>query len=225
MTTSGTATFNLDLQEIIEEAGERCGYEIRTGYDFRTARRSLNLLFMDFANRGLNMWTFEQLSIPLVAGTETYLLPTDTVDVLDAVIRTGTGLTQSDLAISRIPLPTYQSIPNKTSTGRPIQMFIKRFITPEITFWPTPDAVTPYTFVYWRLRRIQDAGEGVNDQDIPFRFMPALVAGLAYYMAMKIPGALDRLPVLKGQYDEAMQMAMDEDRDKSPIRWVPRKIW
>ena len=225
MTTSGTATFNLDLQEIIEEAGERCGYEIRTGYDFRTARRSLNLLFMDFANRGLNMWTFEQLSIPLVAGTETYLLPTDTVDVLDAVIRTGTGLTQSDLTISRIPLPTYQSIPNKTSTGRPIQMFIKRFITPEITFWPTPDAVTPYTFVYWRLRRIQDAGEGVNDQDIPFRFMPALVAGLAYYMAMKIPGALDRLPVLKGQYDEAMQMAMDEDRDKSPIRWVPRKIW
>lgn len=222
MATSGTATFNLDLQELIEEAGERCGYEIRTGYDFKTARRSLNLMFMDWANRGLNMWTFEQLSIPLVPGTGTYVLGTDTVDILDAVIRTGVGATQSDLTINRIPLPTYQSIPNKPSTGRPIQMFIKRFIAPEVTFWPTPDAVTPYTFVYWRLRRIQDAGDGATDQDVPFRFMPALVAGLAYYMAMKIPGAIDRLGTLKAQYDEAMQAAMDEDRDKSPVRWVPR---
>jgi len=220
--TSGTAAFNLDLQELIEEAGERCGYEIRNGYDFRTARRSLNILFMDWANRGLNMWTFEQLSIPLVAGTDTYALGVDTVDVLDAVIRTGTGSSQSDLTISRIPLPTYQSIPAKNSQGRPIQMFIKRFVTPEVTFWPTPDASTPYTFVYWRLRRIQDAGDGVNDQDIPFRFMPALVAGLAYYMALKLPGALPRLAELKMQYDESMQMAMDEDRDKSPLRWVPR---
>lgn len=222
MATSGTAVFNLDLAELIDEAGERCGYEVRTGYDYRTARRSLNLMFMDWANRGLNMWTFEQLSIPLVPGTDTYALGMDTVDILDAVIRTGSGATQSDLTINRIPLPTYQSIPNKTTQGRPIQMFIKRFTTPEVTFWPPPDAVTPYTFVYWRLRRIQDAGEGSNTQDVPFRFMPALVAGLAYYMGMKIPSAFDRLPVLKAQYDEAMQAAMDEDRDRSPLRWVPR---
>jgi hypothetical protein len=219
--TSGTAAFNLDLTEILEEAAERCGYELRTGYDFKTARRSLNLLFADWANRGLNMWTFEQLSIPLVAGTATYDLPVDSVDIMDATIRTGVGVTQADLAISRIPLPTYQSIPNKLVTGRPIQMFIQRLLEPTVTFWPIPDASTPYTFVYWRLRRIQDAGHGVNTQDMPFRFVPAMIAGLAYYLSMKLPGGLERMGALKAVYDETMQLAMDEDREKSPLRLVP----
>lgn len=221
MATSGTAEFNLDLQEILEEAAERCGYELRSGYDFKTARRSLNLLFADWANRGLNMWTFEQLSIPLVAGTATYDLPVTTVDILDATIRTGTGSTQSDLVISRIPLPTYQSIPNKTTQGRPIQMFIQRYITPQVTFWPVPDNSTPYTFVYWRLRRIEDAGNGPNTQDMPFRFIPAMIAGLAYYLSMKLPGGMERMPMLKAAYDEAMQLAMDEDREKASMRLVP----
>lgn len=221
MTTSGTSTFNLDLTEILEEAAERCGYELRTGYDFKTARRSLNLLFAAWANMGLNMWTFEQLTIPLVAGTDTYDLPVDTVDILDATIRTGTGATQSDLVISRIPLPTYQSIPNKTTQGRPTQMFIQRYIVPQVTFWPVPDSSTPYTFVYWRLRRIEDAGNGVNTQDLPFRFLPAMVAGLAYYLSMKLPGGMERMGALKAVYDETMQMAMEEDRDKAPLRLVP----
>jgi len=221
MATSGTAAFNLELTEILEEAAERCGYELRTGYDFKTARRSLNLLFADWANRGLNMWTFEQVSLPLVAGTATYDLPIDSVDIMDATIRTGTGATQADLVISRIPLPTYQSIPNKLVTGRPIQMFIQRHATPKVTFWPIPDASTTYTFVYWRLRRIQDAGHGVNTQDMPFRFVPAMVAGLAYYLSMKLPGGMERMGALKSIYDETMQMAMDEDREKSSLRLVP----
>jgi hypothetical protein len=221
MATSGTAVFNLDLAEILEEAAERCGYELRSGYDFKTARRSLNLLFADWSNRGLHMWTFEQLSIPLVAGTATYTLPEDSVDVMDATIRTGTGAAQSDLSISRIPLPTYQSIPNKNATGRPVQMFIQRSIVPQVTFWPVPDSSVPYTFVYWRLRRIQDAGNGVNTQDMPFRFVPAMVAGLAYYLSMKLPGGMERMNALKAVYDETMQMAMDEDRDKTSLRLVP----
>jgi len=221
MATSGTAVFNLDLAEILEEAAERCGYELRTGYDFKTARRSLNLLFADWSNRGLNMWTFEQLSIPLVAGTATYVLPEDSVDVMDATIRTGSGATQADLVISRIPMPTYQSIPNKTTQGRPIQMFIQRYSTPQVTFWPVPDSSTPYTFVYWRLRRIQDAGNGPNTQDMPFRFVPAMVAGLAYYLSMKLPGGMERMGALKAVYDETMQMAMDEDREKTSLRLVP----
>jgi hypothetical protein len=221
MTTSGTSAFNLDLTELLEESAERCNYELRSGYDFKTARRSLNLLFADWANRGLNMWTFEQLSIPMVPGTSTYDLPVDTVDIMDAVIRTGTGTTQSDLIISRIALPTYQSIPNKTNTGRPLQMFIQRYTEPKVTFWPVPDTSIPYTFVYWRLRRIQDAGTGVNTQDMPFRFVPAMVAGLAYYLSMKLPGGLERMGVLKAMYDETMQIAMDEDREKAPMRLVP----
>lgn len=221
MATSGTTAFNLDLTEILEEAAERCGYELRTGYDFKTARRSLNLLFADWANRGLNMWTFEQLTIPLLAGVDTYDLPEDSVDILDATIRTGTGVTQSDLVVSRIPLPTYQSIPNKTTQGRPIQMFIQRYTVPQVTFWPVPDTSATYTFVYWRLRRIQDAGNGVNTQDMPFRFVPAMVAGLAYYLSMKLPGGMERMAALKAVYDETMQMAMDEDRDKAPMRLVP----
>ena len=227
MATSGTSTFNLDLTEIVEEAFERVGSELRTGYDLRTARRSLNLMFADWANRGINMWTFEQGSIPLVAGTATYDLPADTVDLLEHVIRTGAGSasTQADLTITRISVSTYATIPNKLQQARPIQVWIERLNTPRITVWPVPDDSQPYTFVYWRMKRIQDAGNGVNTMDMPFRFIPCMVAGLAYYLALKVPGGAERLPVLKQQYDEAWQLASDEDREKAAVRFVPRQMF
>lgn len=225
MATSGTAAFNLDLSEIIEEAFERCGAELRTGYDFKTARRSLNLLFADWANRGINMWTFEQGTQTLTAGTATYNLPADTVDLIEHVIRTGAGSasTQQDLTITRISVSTYATLPNKLAQGRPIQIWIERLDTPRFTVWPVPDNTQTYQLVYWRLRRIDDAGNGVNTMDMPFRFIPAMIAGLAYYLSMKIPGAMDRMMALKAQYDEAWQLASDEDREKAAVRFVPRQ--
>jgi hypothetical protein len=226
MTTSGTTTFNMDLTEIVEEAFERAGSELRTGYDLRTARRSLNLMFADWANRGVNMWTFEQGSITLVPGTATYDLPADTVDLLEHVIRTGAGnsATQADLTITRISVSTYATIPNKLQQARPIQVWIERLQpAPRITVWPIPDNSETYTFVYWRLRRIDDAGNGVNTMDVPFRFLPCMVAGLAYYLALKVPSGAERLPILKMQYDEAWQLASEEDREKAAIRFVPRQ--
>lgn len=225
MATSGVANFNLDLTEIVEEAFERVGSEMRTGYDLRTARRSMNLMFADWANRGLNMFTYEQGSIPLVAGTATYNLPVDTVDLLEHVIRTGAGSvsTQADLSITRISVSTYATIPNKLTQGRPIQIWIERLNTPRVTVWPTPDNSQPYTLVYWRLRRIENAGDGVNTMDMPFRFLPCMVAGLAYYLALKVPGGTERLGVLKQQYDEAWELASTEDREKAAVRFVPRR--
>ena len=228
MATSGTAAFNLDLTELVEEAFERVGSELRTGYDLKTARRSLNLLFADWANRGVNMWTFEQGSITMVPGTATYNLPADTVDLLEHVIRTGAGnaATQADLTITRISVSTYATIPNKLAQARPIQVWIERLQeAPRITVWPVPDASQTYTFVYWRMRRIDDAGGGVNTMDVPFRFIPCMVAGLAYYLAMKVPGGVERLGVLKQQYDEAWQLAADEDREKASVRFVPRQMF
>jgi len=228
MATSGTTAFNLDLVELVEEAFERTGNEMRTGYDLRTARRSLNLLFADWANRGINMWTIDQGTIPLVAGTATYNLPSDTVDLLEHVIRTGAGsaATQADLTITRISVSTYATIPNKLQQARPIQIYIDRkTTTPTVTVWPVPDDSTTYTLVYWRLRRIEDAGEGVNTMDVPFRFLPAMVAGLAYYLALKVPGGDVRLPVLKQQYDEAWELASSEDREKAAVRFVPREMY
>lgn len=223
MSLSGTTTFNLDLAEILEEAAERCGMELRTGYAFKTARRSLGLLLLDFANKGINLWTVQEGTIPLVAGTTTYNLPTDTVDLIEHVIRTGSGTTQSDLSISRISVSTYATIPSKTNTGRPVQCYINRQSpTPTITLWPVPDNSQPYTLVYWRLRRLQDAGTGATDQDVPFRFLPALIAGTAYHMALKTPEGMARLPMLKAQYDETLADAMSEDRDRSAVRFVPR---
>lgn len=229
MATSGTTTFDLDLNEYVEEAFERCGSELRTGYDLKTARRSMNLLFADWANRGINLWTVEQGSIPLVQGTSTYNLPSDTVDLIEHVIRTGAGnvSTQVDLTITRISVSTYSSIPNKLQQARPIQVWINRQApTPTITVWPVPDQTSNYQLIYWRLRRIQDAGAGgTYTQDVPFRFIPCLVAGLAYYLSMKIPGAMERMQVLKQQYDEAWQNAADEDRDRSAVRFVPRQMF
>jgi hypothetical protein len=229
MTTSGTATFNLDLAEIVDECFERCGSEARSGYDLRTARRSLNLLLTDWANRGVNLWTVEQGQQVLTAGTNTYTLPADTVDLIEHVIRTGAGnvSTQTDLTITRISVSTYSSIPNKLQSARPIQIWINRQAeAPQFTVWPTPDNSQTYTLVYWRLRRIQDAGAGgTYTQDIPFRFLNALVAGLAYYLSMKIPGAMERMQVLKAQYDEAWDLASSEDRDRSAVRFVPRQMF
>jgi hypothetical protein len=305
-TTSGATSFNLDLTDIVEEAFERAGSELRTGYDLRTARRSLNLLFADWANRGVNMWTFEQGTIPLVQGLNTYTLPNDTVDLLDHVIRTQANQqsNQADLTITRISISTYATIPNKLTQARPIQVWVQRLdgqisptgftfqsadtaaqtITlsstanlpttgylnigtetvyygwinnatqiggvfraqngtsqttptvgtavyvnniPRVTVWPTPDqgAVSNpyYQFVYWRMRRVQDAGGGVNVMDVPFRFIPCMVAGLAYYMGLKVPNAMERLPILKQQYDEAWALAAQEDQEKAAVRFVPRR--
>lgn len=302
--TSGTTGFNLDLSELVEEAFERAGSELRTGYDLRTARRSLNLLFADWANRGVNMWTFEQGTITLVPGLNTYPVPNDTVDLLDHVIRTqaNNSATQSDLTITRISVSTYATIPNKLTQARPIQVWYQRLdgqtsptsatlassisstntsislssvaglattgyvklenetiyygyidgntlgncfrgqngttavahasLTPvytqnlpSVTMWPTPDNSQTYQFVYWRMRRVQDAGGGVSVMDVPFRFVPCMVAGLAYYIALKIPGGMERLGVLKEQYDEAWTTAAAEDQEKATLRLVPRQMF
>lgn len=225
MATSGTATFNMDLTELVEEAFERAGSELRSGYDLRTARRSLNLMFTDWANRGINLWTVEQGSQVLTAGTGTYTLPADTVDLLEHVIRTDSGSTanQADLSLSRISVSTYSSIPNKLTTGRPVQVYIDRqAAAPTVNLWPVPDTAETYTLVYWRLRRIQDAGNGVNTMDVPFRFLNCLTAGLAYYLALKLPNGLERIGLLKQQYDEAWELAATEDREKATFQLVPR---
>lgn len=225
MALSGTSTFDLNLTEIVEEAFERAGSELRSGYDLRTARRSMGLMFAEWANRGINMWTIDSGTIAMVQGTATYNLPTDCVDVIEHVIRTGAGVqaTQSDLTISRISVSTYASVPNKLFQGRPIQLLVTRAqATPTVTVWPVPDASSTYTLVYWYLRRMEDPGNGVNTQDVPFRFLPALVAGLAYYIAVKTPEGAPRITMLKQMYDEAWDIAAGEDREKASVRFVPR---
>ncbi len=232
MTTTGVADFDMSFTEIAEEAFERAGREMRSGYDLRTARRSMNLLTIEWANRGINMWTIEQGTVPLVQGTNTYDLPADTIDVLEHVIRTSSGVvaTQSDLTITRISVSTYATIPNKLQQARPIQVWVQRLRdNPKITVWPTPDQgtlATPYYyFVYWRLRRIQNAGSGVETPDMNFRFYPCLVAGLAYYLAMKIPEGGERLASLKQEYEQQFDLAAGEDREKAAVRFVPRNMF
>jgi hypothetical protein len=232
---TGTTTFLPNLNELVEESFERCGAELRSGYDLRTAQRSLNLMLMEWANRGINLWSLDQQSISLISGTGTYALPVDTVDLLDHVIRTGSGSNQQDITTSRISSSTYLTIPNKNAVGRPLQVWINRLsgqvdsagnastYAPTITLWPVPDASTTYTFVYNRLRRLQDAGTGINAEDMPFRMWPAAVAGLAYYLSMKLPGAIERMPMLKNIYEEEWQRAAEEDREKAPVRFVPRQ--
>jgi len=307
MTTSGSTAFNLEFRDIAEEAYERCGIEIRSGYDLRTARRSMNLLLIEWSNRGINLWTVEQGQIPMVTGQGLYPLPTDTVDLMDMVIRQNNASTsnQIDINISRIAEPTYMSIPNKLTTGRPIQVYVNRqsgnenvtssllsgnisatdtsitlsstgnlstvgFIKidnetigysnivgntltncyrgqngttaaahvsgatitkqnlPCINVWPTPNPPgDQYMFVYYRLRRMQDAGEGgTYEQDIPFRLIPCTVAGLAYYLSMKKPEVTpDRIAMLKADYEQQWDLASSEDRDKAPVRFVPRNMF
>jgi hypothetical protein len=233
--TTTSTDFNLDLNAIVEEAFERCGAELRSGYDLRTARRSLNLLLLDWANRGINLWTVEQGQQVLVYNQDTYDIPVDTVDLLDHVIRTGTGTNQTDITITRISGSVYSAIPNKNATGRPIQVWVNRQtgatdslnVTsyPQFVIWPKPDNSTTYTFVYWRLRRMFDVGNGINGQDIPYRFLPCMVAGLAFMLSMKLPGAEARTQMLKADYDEYWARAAEEDRDKSPVRFVPRQMF
>jgi hypothetical protein len=304
--TTGTTDFNLDLNNLIEDAFERCGQELRTGYDLRTARRSLNLMTIEWANRGINLWTVEPGQIALNQNQIMYAIPVDTIDLLDMVTRTQTGANQQDININRISESTYITIPNKNATGRPIQVWINRqsgqenptditlnetltatastaanpqtitlsstvglaqfgFIKigtetiqyggvsgnditgciravnnttlathaigdriyiqnlPTINVWPAPEQSNFYTFVYYRMRRIQDAGNGVNVQDIPFRFIPCMVAGLASYLSIKLPNVTpDRVSFLKTEYEQSFQLAADEDREKASIRFVPR---
>jgi hypothetical protein len=307
MSTTGTTAFNLDMNDLIEEAFERCGLEVRSGYDFRTARRSLNLLTIEWANRGINLWTVEQGQIVLNTRQALYALPIDTIDILDASTRTNNGSqsNQTDINLSRISEPVYMAIPNKNTTGRPVQMFINRqsggvanipqttldggidaddttitlanaanlptqgFVNigsetiayqnivgnqilnawrgqngttaaahltgvdvfnnqlPCINVWPTPNPPgNQFTLVYYRMRRIQDAGNGIRTQDIPFRFIPCMVAGLAYHLSVKIPGVdPGRIPMLKSEYEQQFQLAAEEDREKAAIRFVPRNLF
>jgi hypothetical protein len=294
----------MDFTDIAEEAWERAGREMRSGYDLRTARRSMNLMTIEWQSKGINMWTMEQGFINLTPGLATYALPVDTIDLLEHVIRTGqnTPSTQADLTITRISVSTYATIPNKLQQARPIQVWVQRlsgevnptaavldgaitstattitlntvvglagsgFIRlgtediyytyisgntlsgvfrgqnnttaaaqadgtavfvpqlPAVTVWPTPDNSTPYQFVYWRLRRVQDSGAGVETADMNFRFLPCLVAGLAYHIAMKVPELMPRLEMLKAAYNEQFDLAAGEDREKAAIRFVPRQMF
>jgi len=219
MATSGSTDFELDVADYIEEAFERCGQEVRTGYDLKTAKRSLNLLFADWANRGLNRWTIEQTTTTLSAGTLEYTLGADTIDILSAVIRTGSGTNQSDTQISRISRDVYLNIPNKNTQARPNQWYVDRQVIPKIRLYPTPD--TTYTLVYDRLTRIEDADTFVNTADVPFRFYPCLSAGLAYYIALK--RAPDRVPLLKQLYEEEFNRAAFEDVDRANLSLTPRR--
>jgi hypothetical protein len=249
MATSGTATFNMPFAELAEEAWERAGRELRTGYDLRTARRSMNLLTIEWANRGINLWTIDEGTIQLTKDDATYTLPADTIDVCEMNIRTNAGdaSSQSDLSLNRISIPTYSAIPNKLSTGRPLQAVVHRLgqagiyqsgdrtngntPTPTniganvsfLTLWPVPDSSTAYQISFYRMRRIQDMGSeaGKTDADMPFRFFPCAVAGLAYYIAMKVPELAPRIPMLKQEYEEQFKLASEEDREKTSARFVP----
>ena len=307
--TSGQTVFNLDLSELVEEAFERCGSQLRSGYDLRTARRSINLMTVEWANRGINLWTIEECAIPLVTNQGVYPIPADTIDILDLVTRTSNASTsnQTDINLSRISESTYSTIPNKLTTGRPIQVWFNRqtaltngtasttiaagypitatdttitltstsglgstgFVKidsetigytnisgnqllncwrgqngttaashaagasvyiqnlPCVNIWPTPDSGGgPYTLVYWRMRRLQDAGDGVNIQDIPFRFINCFVAGLSYFLSIKLAGIdPNRIAGLKMDYEEQFNLAAQEDRETAPIRWVPRNLF
>ena len=225
MATSGTVSFNMDFPEIAEEAWERAGREMRSGYDLRTARRSMNLLTIEWANRGINLWTIREDIIDLVKGDVDYTLNNSAIDIIEQNIRTNDGVQaqQNDLPITRVSVSTYSGIPNKLTQGRPTQVWIDRQRSaPVAHVWPVPDKNDTYKLKYFYLKRIEDAGEGSYDADMPFRFLPCLVAGLAYYIAMKTPELSDRIPLLKNIYDEQFMLAAGEDRDKTSARFVPR---
>ena len=224
MALSGTKTFELDVAEYIEEAFERCGLEIRTGYDQRTARRSLNLLLAEWANRGLNQWTIERVTIPVDQNSASYELPQTVIDFLTVVVQlpnNGASNANIDLTVDRISRDYYLNIPNKTTQGRPVQYTINRTITPVLYVWPTPDQ--PYDLIVDRLIRMDDASAGVDTLQVPFRFYPCLAAGLAYYIAMK--KAPDRIQILKAAYEEEFDRAMSEDRDRASLSLTPVRDW
>ncbi len=227
MATSGTTTWNPDIGELVEEAYERAGLELRSGYDLKTARRSLNFLLAAWAHKGLNLWTVNTGTLTLVAGQKTYTtadgLPADAVDYIEHVCRTASGGVNTDISLNRISVSTYANIPTKDQTGRPYQIYVDRATAaPKITLWPVPDSSTTYTLTYWYLKRMDDATNPVSQTiQVPFRFYNALVAGLAYQVALKKPEAAERISMLKDLYDEAFQLAADEDRDRASNRFVP----
>lgn len=219
MATSGTTNFNLDIADLITEAYERCGMQVQAGYNLRTARRSLDLLFADWANRGLNLWTIEQRTLSLSTGVNTYNLPADTVDVLSAVVRFSNQGVNTDITIDRISRAEYLHTPVKSQQARPAQYYVERTIQPKLYLYPTPDPSTSYTFVYYAIRRIQDAGDYTNTPDVNFRFLPCLAAGLAYYLALK--KAPERVTFLKQLYEEEFARAAAEDRERASVYLVP----
>ena len=214
MAVSGSKDFELDVSDYIEEAFERCGKEMRTGYDLKTAKRSLNLLFADWANRGLNQWTIQQVTTTLTQGVSDITVGADTIDILSIVVRRD----NTDYGIQRLSRDDYINIPNKTQQSRSSQWFLDRLISPVLKLWPVPDNSTDQ-IIYNRLVRLDDADSATNTLQIPFRFYPALAAGLAYYIAIK--KAPDRIQLLKSLYEEEMQRAMDEDRDRASFNVVP----
>ena len=217
MSTSNTTTFNLSIDEVIEEAYERCGMRVTAGYQLKSARRSLDLLFLDWANRGLNLWTIEQATSSLTSDTTSFDLATDTVNVLSAVIRDSSSGTNTDISIERISREEYLNVPNKSTKARPSQYYVERTITPKVYLYPTTDKA--YTFVYYRIRRIQDAGEYTNETDVNFRFLPCLASGLAYQLSLKF--SPDRTAALKQLYEEDFARAAAEDRDTASVSFVP----
>lgn len=220
MATSGTATFDLNIEEIVEEAFERCGMRVTTGYQLSSARRSLNLLFLDWANRGLNLWTIEQATYSITQGSPSFALPVTAVNVVSAVIRDPSVSPSTDITIDRISREEYLNVPDKTTQARPAQYYVERSNTPTVYLYPAPDKT--YTFVYYRIRRIQDAGAYTNTADVNFRFLPCLVAGLAYYLSIKF--APERAAALKAIYDEDFARAAAEDRDTASVQFVPQSL-
>jgi len=225
MATSGTYTFNLDLSDILEEAYERAGLELRSGYDYRTARRSLDLMFLEWQNRGLNLWTVQEDTQTLTAGTGRYALSSDQLDVIEASLRTDDGDAdkQTDLTMSRISISQYSHLTNKLTQGRPIQYWVEKDPGAiALNVWPVPDDAVTYKINYYYIQRVEDTGSPAsNNVDIPSRFMPCMAAGLAYYISIKRPEASDRAPLLKQIYDEQWDLAADADRDKSSFFMVP----
>jgi hypothetical protein len=217
MTTSGTTTFNLSIDDLVEEAFERCGMRATSGYQLTSARRSLNLLFLDWANRGLNLWTIEEATFPLTAGVNEIALDASVVNVLEAIIRQNNQGINTDVYIQRISREDWLNVPNKTTQARPAQFYVERTTIPKVYFYPAADQ--NYTFVYYRIRRIQDAGGYTNMADVNFRFLPCLASGLAYYLSLKF--AADRTAALKAIYEEDFQRAALEDRDTASVQFVP----
>lgn len=215
MAVSGSTDFELDVAEYVEEAFERCGLEVRTGYDLKTARRSLNLMLAEWANRGLNQWTIEQRTFTTTVGDSDISLGTDVIDILSVVVRRG----GTDYALDRVSRDEFLNIPNKTTQGRPTQFFLDRQITPNLKIWPAPENTTD-TIIYDALTRINDADTQTNTLEVPFRFYPCLAAGLAYYISLK--RAPQRIQVLKAIYEEEFERAMTEDRDRASFNVVPQ---
>jgi hypothetical protein len=225
MATSGTWAFNLDIPKIVEKAYQKIGEEARTGWNYRTARESLDLLLLEWQNRGLNLWTIKNASQTLTAGTATYSLSAEKLDIIEAVIRTEEGETdQTDINMRRVSVSTYARQTNKNTQGRPTQYFVQR--KPDgidVTVWPVPDSSTTYVLNYWYMERVEDTGaDGTNTVDVPARFLPALIAGLAYQLALESPKAIQAIPTIKQEYVDQLDLAMDSAREKASVRFVPR---